>query len=49
LVYFSQFSLAFYDAIDKYSLDIQFGSFDASIVEINKKDLKVFLETVCGL
>jgi hypothetical protein len=27
----------------------QFRSFDASPVEINKKDLKAFLETACGL
>jgi hypothetical protein len=48
-VKFSNFSLAFHEAIIKWSLDTQFGSFDASVVEINKNDLKVFLETVCGL
>ena len=45
----SKFSLSFHDAIDYCKVDVQFGSFDASVVEIEKQDLKAFLDAVCEL
>jgi len=45
----SKFSLSFHEAIEHCNVDVQFGSFDASVVEIEKQDLKVFLDAVCQL
>lgn len=44
---FSQFSQAFLDAQQKSNADIQYGSFDLSIMEIDQKDLRTFLDALC--
>ena len=43
----SEFGLAFLDAKEKCNARTRHGSFDTSVIEINKDDLKVFLETMC--
>jgi cell division control protein 45 len=44
---FSQFSQAFLEAQRKSNADIQYGSFDLSIMEIDQKDLRTFLDALC--
>ncbi|KAI0687122.1 CDC45-like protein [Cytidiella melzeri] len=43
----NEFGLAFLDAKEKCNARTRHGSFDTSVIEINKDDLKVFLETMC--
>lgn len=43
----SEFGLAFLDAKERCNARTRHGSFDTSVLEINKDDLKVFLETLC--
>ncbi|KAL6305383.1 CDC45 family [Sparassis latifolia] len=43
----NEFGLAFLDAKDRCNARTRHGSFDTSVLEINKDDLKVFLETLC--
>ncbi|KZT11286.1 CDC45-like protein [Laetiporus sulphureus 93-53] len=43
----NEFGLAFLDAKERCNARTRHGSFDTSILEINKDDLKVFLETLC--
>ena len=42
----SEFGLAFLDAKERCNARTRHGSFDTSVIEINKDDLKVFLETL---
>ena len=44
---FSEFGLAFLDAKERCNARTRHGTFDTSVLEINKDDLKVFLETLC--
>ena len=43
---FSQFSQAFLEAQEKSNADIQYGSFDLSVMEIDQKDLRTFLDAL---
>ncbi|KAI0748281.1 CDC45-like protein [Daedaleopsis nitida] len=43
----NEFGLAFLDAKDRCNARTRHGTFDTSVLEINKDDLKVFLETLC--
>ncbi|KAI0082764.1 CDC45-like protein [Panus rudis PR-1116 ss-1] len=43
----NEFGLAFLDAKERCNARTRHGSFDTSVIEINKDDLKVFLETLC--
>ena len=43
----SEFGLAFLDAKERCNARTRHGTFDTSVLEINKDDLKVFLETMC--
>lgn len=43
----SEFGLAFLDAKERCNARTRHGSFDTSVIEINKDDLKIFLETMC--
>ena len=43
----SEFGLAFLDAKERCNARTRHGTFDTSVLEINKDDLKVFLETLC--
>ncbi|EKM55473.1 uncharacterized protein PHACADRAFT_120929 [Phanerochaete carnosa HHB-10118-sp] len=43
----NEFGLAFLDAKERCNARTRHGSFDTSVIEINKDDLKVFLETMC--
>lgn len=43
----NEFGLAFLDAKERCNARTRHGSFDTSVLEINKDDLKVFLETLC--
>lgn len=43
----SEFGLAFLDAKERCNARTRHGTFDTSVLEINKEDLKVFLETLC--
>jgi cell division control protein 45 len=43
----SEFGLAFLDAKERCNARTRHGSFDTSVIEINKDDLQVFLETLC--
>ncbi|KAI0341751.1 CDC45-like protein [Trametopsis cervina] len=43
----NEFGLAFLDAKERCNARMRHGSFDTSVIEINKDDLKVFLETMC--
>ena len=43
----SEFGLAFLDAKERCNARTRHGSFDTSVIEINKDDLPVFLETLC--
>ncbi|KAK7693669.1 hypothetical protein QCA50_003239 [Cerrena zonata] len=42
----NEFGLAFLDAKERCNARTRHGSFDTSVIEINKDDLKVFLETL---
>ncbi len=44
---YSEFGLAFLDAKERCNARTRHGTFDTSVLEINKDDLKVFLETLC--
>ncbi|OCH85305.1 CDC45-like protein [Obba rivulosa] len=43
----NEFGLAFLDAKERCNARTRHGTFDTSVLEINKDDLKVFLETLC--
>lgn len=43
----SQFGLAFLDAKERCNARTRHSSFDTSVLEINKDDLNIFLETLC--
>ncbi len=43
----SEFGLAFLDAKERCNARTRHGTFDTSVLEINKEDLKVFLATLC--
>ncbi|KAI0831473.1 CDC45-like protein [Trametes gibbosa] len=43
----NEFGLAFLDAKERCNARTRHGTFDTSVLEINKEDLKVFLETLC--
>ncbi len=43
----SEFGLAFLDAKERCNARTRHGSFDTSVIEINKADLNIFLETMC--
>lgn len=43
----SEFGLAFLDAKERCNARTRHGSFDTSVLEINKADLMVFLESLC--
>ena len=43
----SEFGLAFLDAKERCNARTRHGTFDTSVLEINKDDLRVFLETLC--
>ncbi|TCD66689.1 hypothetical protein EIP91_001043 [Steccherinum ochraceum] len=43
----NEFGLAFLDAKERCNARTRHGTFDTSVIEINKDDLKVFLETLC--
>ncbi|TFY59472.1 hypothetical protein EVJ58_g5762 [Rhodofomes roseus] len=43
----NEFGLAFLDARERCNARTRHGSFDTSVLEIQKDDLKVFLETLC--
>ena len=43
----SEFGLAFLDAKERCNARTRHGSFDTSVIEINKDDLQIFLETMC--
>ncbi|KAI0093556.1 CDC45-like protein [Irpex rosettiformis] len=43
----NEFGLAFIEAKERCNARTRHGSFDASVIEIYKNDLKVFLETLC--
>ncbi|KAF8163173.1 CDC45 family [Crassisporium funariophilum] len=41
------FALTFMEAQRKSHANLQFGSFDTSVMEIDQKDLNIFLQTLC--
>jgi len=43
----NEFGLAFLDAKERCNARTRHGSFDTSVLEINKDDLSIFLETLC--
>ncbi|THG99216.1 hypothetical protein EW026_g3104 [Hermanssonia centrifuga] len=43
----NEFGLAFLDAKERCNARTRHGSFDTSVIEINKADLNIFLETMC--
>jgi len=43
----NEFGLAFLDAKDRCNARTRHSSFDTSVLEINKDDLNIFLETLC--
>ncbi|TFK86908.1 CDC45-like protein [Polyporus arcularius HHB13444] len=43
----NEFGLAFLDAKERCNARTRHGTFDTSVLEINKEDLKVFLATLC--
>ncbi|KAH9945982.1 CDC45-like protein [Epithele typhae] len=43
----NEFGLAFLDAKERCNARTRHGTFDTSVLEINRDDLKVFLETLC--
>jgi len=43
----NEFGLAFMDAKERCNARTRHGTFDTNVLEINKDDLKVFLETLC--
>ncbi|KAH9901089.1 CDC45-like protein [Cubamyces lactineus] len=43
----NEFGLAFLDAKERCNARTRHGTFDTSVLEINKDDLKVFLQTLC--
>ncbi|KAI0807423.1 CDC45-like protein [Fomes fomentarius] len=43
----NEFGLAFLDAKERCNARTRHGTFDTSVLEINKEDLKIFLETLC--
>ena len=43
----SEFGLAFLDAKERCNARTRHSSFDTSVLEINKDDLNIFLETLC--
>lgn len=45
--FLSEFGLAFLDAKERCNARTRHGSFDTSVLEINKDDLNIFLETLC--
>ena len=45
--HYSQFALAFLLAQKQSSARVEFNTFDSSVVEIEEKDLKIFLEALC--
>ncbi len=47
MVFSSEFSLSFLFAKERCNARTRHGSFDTSVLEINKDDLKLFLETLC--
>ena len=46
-IFRSEFGLAFMDAKTRCNARARHGSFDLSVLEIDKEDLKMFLETLC--
>ena len=47
LTRYSEFGLAFLDAKERCNARTRHGSFDTSVIEIDKDDLKTFLGTMC--
>lgn len=45
----SEFGLAFINAKDRCNARSSHNSFNASVLEIDQEDLKVFLETLCDV
>lgn len=43
----SEFGLAFLDAKERCNARTRHGTFETSVIEIAKDDLKVFIETLC--
>lgn len=43
----SEFGLAFLDAKERCSARTRHGTFDTNVLEINKEDLELFLQTLC--
>ena len=46
-VHFSEFGLAFIEAKQRCNARSRHSTFDASVLEIEQEDLKLFLETLC--
>ena len=46
-MFLSEFGLAFLDAKERCNARTRHSSFDTSVLEINKDDLNIFLETLC--
>ncbi|KAF9532308.1 CDC45 family [Crepidotus variabilis] len=48
-VHKNKFAMSFIKAVSDLNLDLEFSSFDCSILELDKNDLKIFLDKVCSI